>query len=154
MTPILITARVLEGARLFFEERGSEGLEGTALIAGKPGGTASRLVIPEQEAARGFGGCWVEVPKSGKLALAAALRPDEVYVARIHSHPGEAYHSGADDENPVLTQQGAISIVVPFYGLGLRRGLDRCAIYVRRGSRWAELPPGPERARFVRQHED
>lgn len=148
MKPLRIAPVVLEDARRFFEERGAEGLEATALIARWGERVANRLVIPTQRAGRGLG-CWVEVPLAGKLELAAALDLEERYVARIHSHPGEAFHSDTDDENPVLTQQGALSIVVPFFGLGLRRGLAACAVYVRQGDRWVELPPGKEREAWV-----
>jgi hypothetical protein len=109
----VVTRSVLEAARAFFEEQGTQGLEGTALVAALDGGPADRLVVPTQQASRADGGCWVEVPLAGKLECAAALRPGERYVARIHSHPGEAFHSAADDRNPALTHQGALSIV-PF----------------------------------------
>jgi Prokaryotic homologs of the JAB domain len=150
VSPVLVTRSVLGAAGAFFEEQGAKGLEGTALIAALDGGPADRLVVPTQQASRADGGCWVEVPLAGKLECAAALRPGERYVARIHSHPGEAFHSATDDRNPALTHQGALSIVVPFFGLGLRQGLDACAVFVLRGTRWVELPAGPARAAWIR----
>ena len=36
----------------------------------------------------------------GKLDLAAALTDTTTYVARIHSHPHEAFHSVTDDAKP------------------------------------------------------
>jgi hypothetical protein len=146
MTPsrVSLSSSLLDEARAFFESRGALGVEGTALIAARttpPDG--HRLVVPEQRAGRG--GCWVEVTLAGKLALAAALAPDERYVARIHSHPGEAFHSATDDRNPALTHEGALSIVVPYFGLGLRHGLSACAVFVRRRDEWIELPPGAAR---------
>lgn len=148
MTPILLAIQMLKEAGGFFEDRGAEGLEGTALIVQHADGVADRLVIPQQVAAR-VGGCWVEVPLGGKLELAAAIGPDERYIARIHSHPGDAFHSPADDRNPALTFEGALSIVVPYFGLGLRRGLAACAVYRRQGKAWVELPPGSARDRWV-----
>src|SRR5438046_336519 len=100
--PLYIARNVLEQARTFVEERGADGLEGTAMIARRGTDVAERLVIPTQHAARGIC-CWVEVPWEGKLELAAALGPEEQYVARIHSHPGEAFHSDVDSRNPALT---------------------------------------------------
>jgi hypothetical protein len=138
---------MLEEARAFLEERGSHGCEGTAMIAGRDG-AGTRLVVPDQRATPApF--CCVEVTLQGKLQLATALDPDEVYVARIHSHPGLPFHSPADDANPAITQEGALSIVVPFFGLGLRHGLDACAVFVRRGPRWVEVPAGAEREPLV-----
>lgn len=148
MSAVVIAADVLEEARCFFERCGSEGKEGTALIARAPDG-GTKLVIPEQEAGR-CPRCWVKVTDKGKLDLVVALRPDERYVARIHSHPCEAFHSPTDDSNPILTQQGALSIVVPYFGLGLRHGLDACAVYVRQGAEWVELPAGQNRDQRVR----
>src|SRR5271165_7512417 len=51
------------------------------------------------------------------------------YLARVHNHPVAAFHSRTDDANPALSHEGAISIVVPYFGLGLRRGLAACAVY-------------------------
>jgi hypothetical protein len=146
----MVTQAVLEQARTFLEDQGAQGLEGTALIAALGGRPADRLVVPTQQASRAGGGCWVEVPLAGKLECAAALHPGERYVARIHSHPGEAFHSATDGRNPALTHQGALSIVVPFFGLGLRRGLDACAVFVLRDTRWVELRAGPARAAWIR----
>ncbi len=98
---------------------------------------AKRFVAPDQVTGRDS--CWVEVTMKGKLEIAACLAPDELIVARIHSHPGQAFHSSVDDRNPGLTAEGAWSIVVPYYGLGLRRGISACAIYQRRHGEWREL---------------
>jgi len=136
-----VSAAVLKEAQAFMNERGLEKREGTAMIAGRySDGIAygQRLVIPDQRgepAPR----CWVEVTPKGKLELAAALNLDEVYVARIHSHPDEAFHSITDDSNPFLGAEGAFSIVVPDFGDGLAIGLRACAIHERRSGRWTRL---------------
>ncbi len=116
------------------------------MIAASP--TEVRLVIPDQRATPAPH-CSVEVTLQGKLELAGALRPDETYVSRIHSHPELPFHSPTDDRNPALTHEGALSIVVPFFGLGLRQSFSCCAVYIRQGHEWIELPDGPERKRFV-----
>jgi hypothetical protein len=136
--PLPIAASALEQARLFFEERGSYGYEGTAMLVGT-GATVTRCVIPDQVAHRSRYGVSVEVTERGKLGLATALALDERYLARIHSHPAEAFHSPTDDQNPGLTAEGALSIVVPFFGLGLRRGLGACAVFVYRRGEWLEI---------------
>lgn len=143
-----ITAHVLETAGEFFERCGTEGCEGTALIASFLGRPATRLIIPDQVAVPAPRAS-VTITTEGELQLAAALSRSERYVARIHSHPGLAFHSETDDENPVLTHEGALSIVAPWFGLGLRRGLQACAVYqLRRGS-WTALPAGPERDKVL-----
>lgn len=146
-SPLVLTFGVLDEARKFFEDRGTFGLEGTAMIKA---GARLDLVIPRQRAHRdAYGHVNVEVAREGQMDLALALVTGEIYVARIHSHPGDAFHSAADDANPVISFEGGISIVVPFFGLGLRRGLDACAVYLFTGGSWAELPAGPQRDRCV-----
>lgn len=146
-SPLVLTSKVLQDARTFFENRGTFGLEGTAMIKK---GTGLELVIPRQNAHRDtFGNVNVEVPREGQMDLALALGPDDLYVARIHSHPGDAFHSAADDVNPVISFEGGISIVVPFFGLGLRRGLDACAVYHLCDGSWDELKAGPNRDRWI-----
>lgn len=147
MNTLILTNEVLVHARVYFEDCGAHGNEGTAMIKAGPSGVA--LVVPDQVPRRGSRGMSVEVTRKGQMDLALALEADELYVARIHSHPYEAFHSPADDANPALTHEGALSIVVPFFGLGLRRGLDACAVLRREGGRWRDLPVGA-RDRWVR----
>lgn len=149
MSHAYVTKEILEKARAFFEERGSYGLEGTAMIAAGANRIGNRLVIPDQRATQ-VPKCWVEVTNKGKLQLASSLGSEETYIARIHSHPEEAFHSETDNNNPALTNYGALSIVVPFFGLGLRRGLDVCAVYQLGPKSWQHLDVGPERDRELR----
>jgi hypothetical protein len=143
VTPLLIGAELLEEARAFFEDCGSVGCEGTAMIAARAS-TSTRIVVPDQRATPAPH-CSVEVTLAGKLQLASALDADERYVSRIHSHPGLAFHSPIDNANPAITHDGALSIVAPYFGLGLRHGLAACAVLVLRDGRWIDLPPGPRR---------
>ncbi len=146
--PLVVLPEVLEQARVVFEGRGVLGCEGTALIAGVPGVPADRLVVPDQQVTP-VPRASVTVTAQGDVDMVVALDSSERYVARIHSHPGLAFHSPTDDTNPVLTQEGAVSIVVPFFGLGLRAGLGACAVYVLSDGRWTALPPGPARDAVV-----
>ncbi|CAG7632536.1 hypothetical protein HGB39_27975 [Rhodococcus opacus] len=148
MSTLVLPHELCTAARTFFEDCGTRGHEGTAMIKHSPYG--AELVIPEQQPWRGHRGeVSVEVTRRGQMQLAQALGADELYVARIHSHPAEAYHSQTDDANPVLTHEGALSIVVPFFGLGLRLGLNACAVLRREGGRWRSLPVGADRDRWI-----
>lgn len=135
------TRSVLDGVRAFMEERGSYGLEATAMLAGTTSGAMTRVVIPDQVGHRSRYGVAVEVTAEGKRQLASALTLSERWLARIHSHPGEAFHSETDDANPAITAQGSLSIVVPFFGLGLRRGIDSCAVFVFDCGDWKPVAP-------------
>jgi hypothetical protein len=148
MTPLIVGAATLNDARHFFENRGSFGCEGTAMVARASETGATRLVVPDQRAGTAPS-CWVEVTDTGKLELAAALAADERYVARIHSHPMDAFHSATDDKNPAVTFLGAISVVVPYFGLGLRHGLDACAVLHLTTNGWIDVPPGAARDALV-----
>lgn len=142
MATLNIARNALAEAAEFFESCGSEGNEGTAMLAGDPRkGLIDRCFVPDQVAHRSTYGVAVEVTMKGKLELASALASGERWMARIHSHPNEAFHSKTDDENPVLTATGAFSIVVPFFGLGLRHGLSACAVFLRHDGRWQEIEP-------------
>jgi Prokaryotic homologs of the JAB domain len=148
---LAVTAPVLEAAREFFEDRGSHGWEGTGMLACRSDSSGwwvtDRFVAPDQQAQHVGSGRWVEVTDAGKRQLAIELQPGELFVARIHSHPGTAFHSDTDDRNPALTFNGALSIVVPYFGLGLRHGLDSCAVFRLDAGRWNQL--GNDRALWV-----
>jgi len=63
----------------------------------------------------------------------------ETLAVQIHSHPTHAYHSDTDDAYPIVTQLGALSIVVPDFGA---RGLAGVGVAVYRlGQRgWSRVP--------------
>lgn len=138
-----IARSALAEAGSCFENCGSGGNEGTAMLAGNPQeGLISRCFVPDQVTHRSAYGVAVEVTMKGKLELASSVGEGERWMARIHSHPNEAFHSPTDDRNPVLTAAGSFSIVVPYFGLGLRHGLSACAVLLRRDGRWQEIEPG------------
>jgi len=149
MTALLLPVFVLEEVRRWMEEAGVVGAEATGFIVTGDDRVARHVIFPDQRAGRSPA-CWVQVTERGKAELAASIGADETYAARIHSHPGYAFHSAVDDRNPALRFEGALSIVVPYYGLGLRAGLHPCAVFVRRARRWVELRPGPHRDEVVR----
>lgn len=135
---IRISRDTLEQARAFLEAAGSIGHEGTGMLAGSIDAASrsiNRFFAPDQRAGD-YPKCWVEVTHQGKHDLALALGAGERWLARIHSHPGEGFHSTTDDRNPGLTAEGTLSIVVPYFGLALRRGLDACAVYEYREGAW------------------
>lgn len=142
MTGLIIRADVIREAAAFLEDAGSYGKEGTGMFGAEANGDdliVTRFMAPAQEAGT-YPRTWVEVTEVGKRQLATQLSRGEIWVARIHSHPSEAFHSSIDDENPGLTAVGSWSIVVPYFGLGLRRGIEACAVHERGPSVWRRLP--------------
>jgi len=57
---------------------------------------------------------YFEIPRNGMADLMARLRTQGLYVAsQVHTHPGEAFHSWADDRWAIVRHRGALSIVLP-----------------------------------------
>lgn len=54
------------------------------------------------------------IPPEGMTALQSKLRALRLMVAsQVHSHPGPAFHSEADDAWAIVRHEGALSLVVP-----------------------------------------
>jgi hypothetical protein len=128
-----IPMSVLEEARAFFQVKGQDGCEGTGLLIGvfrdTTHASVTRVFFPEQVATKSRWGVAVDLTERAHYTLPDELKDNERFLARIHSHPEEAYHSERDNENQVVSHKGAISIVVPFFG---RDSIDLqdCAVYV------------------------
>lgn len=57
-------------------------------------------------------------PPSSMAALRQKLVQERYMIgAQVHSHPREAYHSLADDGGAIVGHRGALSLVVPDFGL-------------------------------------
>ena len=67
---------------------------------------------PLQEADRDY----FEIPRRGMALLMERLRTQGLYVvSQVHTHPGLAFHSHADDKWAIVRHIGALSIVLPFF---------------------------------------
>jgi proteasome lid subunit RPN8/RPN11 len=67
---------------------------------------------PLQEADRDY----FEIPRQGMTVLMERLRTERLYVvSQVHTHPGLAFHSRADDKWAIIRHAGALSIVLPFF---------------------------------------
>jgi len=106
----------------------------------QPPACASRLIVPLQDADFDY----FHVPPSGMRAVFDALRPHRhAILAQIHSHPGIAFHSEADDDWAIVRYEGALSIVVPFFALETtpETFLDDAAVFVLCADDvWHEVP--------------
>lgn len=141
-----IRKRVVAASEHFLRSRGALGHEGFLLwigvVAGPQLTEVTRIKVPDQVATATADGVAVDLTPQAHWSLTDDLGPGETFVARVHSHPGRAYHSAKDDSNPVLTHEGAISVVVPDFS---RRPLvlSSCAIYrLRIGLGWVPIPAG------------
>src|SRR5436190_8202454 len=58
------------------------------------------------------------ISREGMDALKTILRERRFMVAaQVHSHPESAFHSAADDRWAIVRHQGALSLVLPHFGL-------------------------------------
>jgi proteasome lid subunit RPN8/RPN11 len=59
---------------------------------------------------------YFRIPPEGMSALFAYLRPRRwMIAAQVHTHPGRAFHSSADDRWAIVRHEGALSLVVPWF---------------------------------------
>ena len=147
-----LTGDILDTTWAFLRERGEREVEAVVLWVGVVHDEAHAEVLvaipPPQIAYRSDDGLWVEIPQDGLSELIGALPAGVQVLARVHSHPGEAYHSDLDNTNMVIAHEGAISIVVPDFG-DCAVSLGVCSVNrLRADGRWDELNPGAVSAMF------
>jgi proteasome lid subunit RPN8/RPN11 len=107
-----------------------------------PGASIVETYVPKQEAAVDV----FRIPPSGMTALMAHLRARKLgLAAQVHSHPGRAFHSEADDAWAIVRHEGALSIVVPNFAAGVNVGnfLQSLATFrLSPDDRWLEVSRG------------
>jgi hypothetical protein len=127
----VIPRRVLDATRAFLYARGLRGAEAVVVWIGPVlDDTTAEITdayVPEQIAHKSDYGASVEVTQEGLTRLISSLEPGTFVVCRVHSHPSEAYHSDLDDMNMLISHQGAISIVVPYFARGTI-ALEECSV--------------------------
>ena len=127
----------------FLRERGALGVEGVVFWPGRREGDrvdVEAAVVPAQTAYKSEAGLRYRVEED-ELArfLDAVLDAGLVFPIQVHSHPGEAYHSSLDDEEPAVGTVGGLSIVVPDFAAG-PPDPDLWAVYrLRSGEGWVLL---------------
>lgn len=150
----LIVARDVRAAtETFISERGENRHEAVVLWFASVDDAGDAHVqsayVPDQTPLSSDGGIGVYIDGDAITRAILALANDELIAARVHSHPALAYHSATDDLNRLISHDGAISIVVPYFG---RYGLDLrlCSVNeFRLGYGWQELPVEEVERRIV-----
>jgi proteasome lid subunit RPN8/RPN11 len=103
-------------------EVGKRGFEGVALWTGnylsEDTFEIKNTIIPNQKTYNREGGLLYIVGEEELHRINLWLYENkQTLISQIHSHPGEAYHSSTDDSFPIIARMGALSIVVPEFGL-------------------------------------
>ena len=65
--------------------------------------------------------------------------------AQVHTHPGEAFHSATDDNWPIVSQEGFLSIVIPDFATGEMSLKNAWIVRLRGDGVWTCLA-SPEKA--------
>src|ERR1044072_177875 len=122
---------------------GRRGTEGVVLwLVPRPltnGSAIAEVFVPEHTAEADV----FRIPPSGMTTLMAHLRARKLALAaQVHSHPGPAFHSRADDVWAIVRHAGALSIVVPEFARDVTSAnfLQRSATFcLSADDRWLEL---------------
>lgn len=143
LAKFIVSSGVLEETSEALRGYGSHGCEGLVLWLGCKDDAATcrveKAYIPPQDSIRGEDGVGYFVTSETLLALNRLLSSTGLrLLAQVHSHPGWAYHSAADDRYCIVTAEGGISIVVPDFGFG-PPDLSEWVTYRLSNSRWAKL---------------
>lgn len=131
MIPIRCTPTIIEQTLTAIKAGGQRSVEVLVLWLGKRDGDSAivhEAHIPLQHAAIDQ----FYVPPDAMKAVMQRLRERRLHIcAQVHSHPGRAYHSEADDTWAIPQHVGAGSFVVPTFGRGVTTAnfLTACAVY-------------------------
>ena len=129
---IVVPMAAVTTIQAHLRERGRKGVEGVALWAGRREGRHYQVleaVIPEQTAYQTGSGLLYRVEGDELHRINLWLREHGLtLIAQVHSHPGAAYHSTTDDEYPIVTKTGSLSIVVPNFA-ARSFNLNDCAVF-------------------------
>lgn len=103
--------------------------------------TIQKVFVPLQDASNDY----FRIPREGVAALLRELGTARLQVAvQVHSHPYEAFHSPADDTWAIVRHAGALSLVVPYFGLRTTPETfvrDAVAYELRPNNRWCHILP-------------
>jgi hypothetical protein len=141
VTTFRIPEPILDETIKFLREVGSEGFEGFVLWGGTIENGAFRFktsIVPKQRAMLTPNGLLVTVEGEALFEVNRTLHErGEILGAQVHSHPTEAYHSSTDDQFPMVTLLGALSLVIPDFAKNAPNDIDEWAWFrLSKMARW------------------
>ena len=152
ITRVIVPQDKAEAAHLHLRKIGRQGSEAVALWVGvvrENSFEVRETIIPKQTPQRTPTGILFTVSPQELHRINVWLHENEMQIiAQLHSHPQEAYHSELDDELPLATTVGCLSLVIPNFARD-PFSLRRCAIYrLIPDQGWTQLSPA-ETARLI-----
>jgi len=140
---IFIPLSCINEAYSHLRECGLKGFEGVALFAGTKEDNffdIKTTIIPAQKLYKIESGLLYSVDGDELYKMNMWLYTNKQnLIAQIHSHPGRAYHSETDDQFPIVTVMGGISIVVPDFASRAFSIEDWAAYRLVGQQQWEEL---------------
>ena len=99
----------------------------------------TKIIVPHQVT----GPLHFNVPLEERLRIVEQVTADRQFVLiQLHTHPFEAFHSKADDVLAITKHTGALSIVIPNFGMQWDGDLRETAIYFHLGAAvWRRVRP-------------
>ena len=153
---VVVSEGVIATTLRALQQFGTRRLEGLVLWLGdveQDQARVTRAFVPEQHAISSETGYGYFVEGEALFELNRALaRTGLRLIAQVHSHPMDAYHSDADDRYAIVTAEGGLSLVVPFFGQAPANP-SRWAVYRLMNGEWQELSAGETRALFQMSEE-
>jgi hypothetical protein len=109
----------LEQTYEFLAQAGRKRFEAVGLFAGHIEGQVayiSEAILPLQKSYKLEAGLLYVVEGDELHRINVMLYKNNLrLIAQIHTHPQRAYHSETDDEYPIMSTIGGLSIVVPYF---------------------------------------
>jgi proteasome lid subunit RPN8/RPN11 len=120
MLPVIVSQRCVVETIAILQEAGSRSSERVVMWLGSRNADAievKEVYVPEQQADFDF----FHIPPEGMQSLLSKLCQKRLMIAaQVHSHPGEAFHSEADDVWAIVRHAGALSLVLPHFALNTK----------------------------------
>ncbi len=138
---VVVPIGVVEATLSELKSAGRQASERFVLWLGRPTEGIIQIEtiwVPEQESGFDF----FKIPEHAMQALLVELRKLRLMVAaQVHTHPGRAFHSRADDRGAIIRHTGALSLVLPCFGLVLSSAMQPCLYCLAQisGSTWTRL---------------
>jgi proteasome lid subunit RPN8/RPN11 len=146
---IFIDRGVITTTLRVLQQFGGHGCEGLVLWVGEVTQDQARVTqafVPDQRPVKSEEGVGYFVDGATLFELNRKLADTGLrLIAQVHSHPGEAYHSAADDRYAIVTADGGLSLVVPDFGRAPADPTSWAVYRLMKGS-WHELDVEQTRA--------
>lgn len=122
--------------------RGERGAEGVMLWLGRRSGLDSEILEAYEPLYHSKADQFVVPPEGMSALMDRICATGHGVVAQVHSHPGRAFHSVADERWALVKHVGAYSIVLPWFceNTTLENFWQEATVFIMQPSgRWLEL---------------